>query len=137
MDADIEMKLEFYASLPAEAFFSKEGEDVLAEFFTLKKKVLETEALIKEKIKQKGRERNPDFNGIEGSKVKVAYSPYGMKYQLAPEHIDKIPPQFYKAKYSPNTAAIDTFYREHHSLPEGISQAPRKKSIRVTLKEGN
>lgn len=135
MTDDINMKLEFFASLPAEAFFSKEGEDLLAEFFTLKQKVLETEALIKEKIEKKGCELNPDFSGIEGDKVRVSYHQYGAKYQISAENITAIPPQFYKTKYTPNSTVIDTYFRENHSLPEGISQAQRKKSIRVSLKK--
>lgn len=138
-----QIDIEKLAKLKAEAdkiFLSPEGEDVLVQLLEIQEQVEEAITAAELKLEQAGLKLNPNFNSIQGDRVKVYYRAYGSKYYMDEQNVGQAPKELYtvesKVTYKIDADLVDKWTDEHGGMPTGIIAVDRKKSLKFSLKKG-
>lgn len=110
---------------------------LIAQFQEISKQVEEADKDIKDKIKNALNEAN--LSVVTGEGVKVSMYPYGTKYVLVPEEIDKVDKSWYEVKttYKLDSDKVEDFVKKNDVLPMGIIEPERQMTLRITVKNGN
>lgn len=111
----------------------------LAEFQTLYDQFEVAREEIKEILKTKMFELDPNCTSVTGKDVKVTLAPTGPRYAIDRLNIDKLPKDWYtvETKTTLDTAKVAEFVKANNSLPLGIVEPVRGLSLRINPKHGS
>lgn len=118
-------------------FIDPKGEEVLVQILEAEKQLELIKDELKLKLETKALSINPNFNSIQGDRIKVFYREYGSKYYVDESQSDLIPEGFTEKKtsYIINTKAVDDWIDQKSVMPTGIKEVERKKTISFSLKD--
>lgn len=138
-----QIDIELLTQLTADAdkiFMTPEGENELVKLLEIQAQVEDAIDLAKAKLEAAGLKVNPNFNSIQGDKVKVYYRAFGAKYYVNEEQINLAPKELYtvesKVTYKVDADAVDKWVDEHKGMPTGINEVERTKKLSISLKKG-
>lgn len=116
-----------------ELVFNPAAEDALIKLLEIQKAVDGAVEAAKAEIERTALKFNENFSSIRGNKIKVNYSAAGAKYKdagTAKNHRGKFWTK--KTTWGLNTKAIDEYRAKNYSLPTGIVEVARRKTIRFS-----
>lgn len=115
---------------------SNDGENVIIELLKMEKQVEQAIKTAKMMIEKKALELNPNLKSITSDNLKISYRQYGAKYRIDESFFDKLDPSFYKVskRYDVVADEVEKYCEEHKSLPIGINEIERPKSLSFALK---
>lgn len=116
-------------------FLTPEASDKIASFLEFKKQIELFEDEMKEEIKKRASEFDPNFKSITGDKCRVSYREFGTKYTIDPSLTKEMDVSLFDidVKFKPNSVAIESFVKENGGIPYGVIEKERNKSISITL----
>jgi len=113
------------------------AEEALLVVYKLKQMIDELDKEVKDAIKAKALELNPEVKKIKASRLVVSLQNFGYKYGIDESNLDQIPPGLIKktVKVYANSKEIDEWSAEHGGkLPAGIisnrDDDPQKKGVK-------
>lgn len=88
----------------------------------------------KKSIEEEALKLNPNFSSVKSDKVKVFYRAYGARFLIDESKLEQLPVDFYTkvTKISANTKAIEKYEKENETVPDGVIETERKKSISIS-----
>lgn len=115
---------------------SADGENVIIQLLTLEKQIEQGIKTAKMMIEKKVIELNPNLKSITSDNLRISYRQYGAKYRIEDSFFDKLDPSFYKVskRYDVVAEEVEKYCEEHKSLPIGINEIERPKSLSFSLK---
>ena len=130
MNIDIE-KLKGIEKKGDQIFFSKDGEKELVKVLEIEKQVENTKDTIKKKLEETALKLDPNFNSIQGDKVKIYYRTFGARYYIQPGFEERLPQELVKkqTKYSLDMPELLKYEKEKGGLPVGVRGSDREKQI--------
>lgn len=116
--------------------FDPNAEKSIIKLLDMQREVNEAVEWLKSEIERQALEYNDGFSSIKGERLKINYSASGAKYR-DDGTVKTRRARFWNKKtvWSINSKAVDEFRASRHVLPTGIIEAPRKKTIRITVSE--
>ena len=130
-------KIKQLASDAKDIFLKAEAEEHLVKLLDIESKVKEAIALAKQEIAEEGQKINPNFSSIKSDRVKISYRSYGQQFYIDQSNLEKLPDDYYskktKVEYKPFPAAIKDHLKKNGSLPLGVKENDRKKTISLKL----
>lgn len=113
-----------------------EAEVEIAKLVELRRVVDEAWDAARQRIAASAQQVNPHFSSIHGEKYVLYYKARGPKYTLDASQLAYIPDAFYatKTSYQVNAKQVEKFASEKGSLPVGIRENDRQKTIEVREK---
>lgn len=120
-------------------FFDPKAEETLVELLTIQQKIEDAIKEAKARLEKTALEINPNFTSIQSDKIKVFYRAYGSRFYLDTDRINVVDKDLYskKVSYSINTKELNAWIKEKKSIPDGVIEAERKKSLSITIKNAN
>lgn len=117
-------------------FFDPKAEETLVELLTIQQKIEDAIKEAKARLEKTALEINPNFTSIQSDKIKVFYRAYGSRFYLDTDRINVVDKDLYskKVSYSINTKELNAWIKEKKSIPDGVIEAERKKSLSITIK---
>ena len=113
--------------------FDPKAEGAIVRLLEIQREVDGAVEYLKGEIERQALEFNPNFTGLKGSKIKINYSASGAKYKDTGEvkfHREKFWTK--KVTWSLNSKAVDEYKQKFYTLPKGIAEVNRKKTIRIS-----
>lgn len=111
---------------------SAKAEDSLIKLMETKAMLEEQLNAVKDAIVEAGLAIDPDWSGVIGSRVNASYRPFGVRYMITDPDKAK---GFYttKTQLTADVKKIDAYIKKNRSLPEGVTENVRKKSLTLSL----
>jgi hypothetical protein len=107
------------------------AESQLLKLLKLKDMVEEAIEQAKAGIVENGRKLSPDFKGFYGVEVKGYIKNVGLKYDAINEEYQKVTERIF-----PDTEKIETYKKQHGTLPEGVTENKRKETLVLAVNKG-
>lgn len=131
---EIVIKPELIKELSVEGgklIIKQEAEAELMKLLKLVDMVQEALEKAKEAITVNGRQISPDFKGFMGNQVKGYLKQTGFKYEVINEDFLKE-----TVRTFPDTEKIESYKKEHGTLPDGVTEATRKETLVLSINKG-
>lgn len=111
-----------------------DAEEKLIQLLDIQAKVEEAVKTVKANLEQAGLEIDPNFKSAHSDKIRIGYRYFGSQYAVDESRVSELPTEVYETKtsYSVNKKGLDAYLKQHESLPLGIVEKDRKKTITIT-----
>lgn len=129
-------KLEELVQNADKIFLTPEGEKTLEGLLAIQKQVEAAIEEAKSRLEAAALKINPNFSSIQADKIKVYYREYGSKYYVDETQKDLVPDGLIsqKVSYSVDSKAVEKWVDDKGTMPTGIKEVERKKTISFSLK---
>lgn len=129
-------KLEELVQNADKIFLTPEGEKTLEGLLAIQKQVEAAIEEAKSRLEAAALKINPNFSSIQADKIKVYYREYGSKYYIDETQKDLVPDGLIsqKVSYSVDSKAVEKWVDDKGTMPTGIKEVERKKTISFSLK---
>jgi len=119
-----------------ELLWRPEAREQLIKFLKLEKFIQELKEQIKKKIVESALQLMPEaqFTGIKDPEISCLYRAYGGKYQITDQQM-AMPFLKKEVRYVIDTKKVEDYIRKNGTLPEGIAERERSKTLSISLKE--
>ena len=115
---------------------SNDGEKSIIQLLKLQKQIEQAIITAKMMVEKKALELNPNLKSITSDNLRISYRQYGSKYKIDESFFEKLDPSFYKVtkRYDVIADEVEKYTEDHKSLPIGINEIERPKSLSFSLK---
>lgn len=115
---------------------SNDGEKAIIQLLKLQKQIEQALTTAKMMVEKKALELNPNLKSITSDNLRISYRQYGSKYRIDESFFEKLDPSFYKIRKAYDVVAdeVEKYCEEHKSLPIGINEVDRPKTLSFSLK---
>lgn len=136
MNIEIE-KVEELISKAGDIFITPEGENALVSLLELQETIENAIDEAEKRLEESALKLNPNFKSLISDKVKVYYRAYGERYKIDESVVTALPENLYSVKksYKAVPEEVEKFIEEKGTLPFGVYENDRKKSLKFSRKD--
>ena len=118
-------------------FMDGSAEKSLVALLDLSDKLEQAVKEAKATLEAKALALDPNFQSIQGDKIKVGYRYFGSRWSVDESNLSQLPEIFYNKKtvLSVNTEVVEDQLKKTNQLPLGLRENDRTKTITITLKK--
>lgn len=113
--------------------FDPKAEDAIVRLLEMQRELNGAIEYLKSEIERQALQFNPNFTGLKGEKIKINYSASGSKYKDTGDikfHRERFWTK--KTVWSLDSKAIDEYKAKNYTLPKGVAEVHRRKTIRIS-----
>jgi len=115
-------------------FLDPKAEDTIIELLDLQETVNNAVDEAKKLLEGEALKLNPNFSSIRSDKIKVFYRAYGARFLIDQSKLEQLPKELYSTEIKVKAVIkeIEKYEKENETLPDGIIEKDRTKSISIS-----